>query len=113
MVPAWFPFPMVSLPLNRITLIYIYSSRFLEHLHCLLDYNSLRIPWVGGSSEVVPEAHQTAAARAGLEGKPAGRMARSAPAQTGDETTQAHQGQLSDSCLPNPDRLPGDRAFGL
>ena len=46
MVPAWFPFPMGSLPLNRSTLINIYSSRFLEHLRCLLDYNSLRIPWV-------------------------------------------------------------------
>jgi hypothetical protein len=45
MVPAWFPFPMGSLPLNRSTLINIYSSRFLEHLRCLLDYNSLRIPW--------------------------------------------------------------------
>ena len=55
MVPAWFPFPMGSLPLNRSTLINIYSSRFLEHLRCLLDYNSLRIPWANPFQELEEE----------------------------------------------------------
>src|SRR6266566_7860189 len=36
---------MVFSPLNRIILISISSSRFLEHFRRLLGYNSLRISW--------------------------------------------------------------------
>lgn len=40
----------ISVLVNRIILIAIYSSRFLEHFRRLLGYNSLRIPWEKGVS---------------------------------------------------------------
>src|SRR6266566_2263289 len=42
---------MVFSPLNRIILISISSSRFLEHFRRLLGYNSLRISWVARLQE--------------------------------------------------------------